>query len=75
MVDTSSNESRTVPPRVTGKSSKNSNGKMTGEKRKRLSFTSTQTVFLEQSLGKGNLDTKEGRQSVTYFHKGDWGDI
>ena len=30
-----------------------------------MSFTVTQTVFLEQSLGKGNLDTKEGRQSVT----------
>ena len=30
-----------------------------------MTFTVTQTVFLEQILGKGNLDTKEVRQSVT----------
>ena len=29
-----------------------------------MSYIVTQTVFLEQSLGKGNLDTKEGGQSV-----------
>ena len=49
----------------TGKNTKNTKGKVVGEKRNRLSYTVTQTVFLEQALGKGNLDTKEGRRSVT----------
>ena len=39
-------------------------GKVVGEKRKRLSYTVTQSVFLELEIGKGNLDTKEGRQTV-----------
>ena len=30
-----------------------------------MSYTVRQTVFLEQTLGKGNLGTKEGRESVS----------
>ena len=40
-------------------------GKLVGEKRKRSSYTVSQSVFLQQELGKGNLDTKEGRQVVS----------
>jgi hypothetical protein len=29
-----------------------------------LSFTTTQTVLLEKSLGKGDLNTKKGKQEV-----------
>jgi hypothetical protein len=35
-----------------------------GEKRKRTNFTATQTVFLTQTLEKGDLDTPEKRQKV-----------
>ena len=30
-----------------------------------MSFTTTETVFLEKSLGKDDFNTKEGRQKVT----------
>ena len=39
-------------------------GQVVGEKRKRISFTFTQTVFLEQAFGKGDLNRKEGRQKA-----------
>ena len=41
-------------------------GKVEGEKRKRFSYTITQSVFLEQALDKGEFDTKEGRQKIAY---------
>ena len=39
-------------------------GKFTGEKRKLFYYTMTQSVLLEQTLVKGELDSKEGRQKV-----------
>ena len=54
-----------MPTRVTGNSARDTKGKLVGEKRKRSSYTVTQSVFLQQELGKDNLDTKEDRQSVS----------
>ena len=38
---------------------------MTEEKRKRYSWNTVQTNFLEVEFIEGNLDNKEGRQKVT----------
>ena len=65
MVNTGTLEIHTGPPRVTVNSTRNTKGKLVGEKRNRSSYTVTQSVFLQQELGKGNLDTKEGRQVVS----------
>ena len=75
MVGTGARESNGDPARVTGNSAKNTKGKVVGEKRKRLSYTVTQSALLELELGKGNIDTKEGRQTVSVIFKGDWEDI
>ena len=65
MVGTGASASHDDPVRVTGNSAKNTKGKVVGEKRKRLSYTVTQSALLELELRKGNLDTKEGRQVVS----------
>jgi hypothetical protein len=64
MIDAGAHESNTGTASVTGNSERTTKGKVVGEKRKRSSYTSTQTVFLEQALGKGELDRKKGRQKV-----------
>ena len=52
---------------VTGNRAKHTKGKVVGEKRKPLSYTVTQSTLLELELGNGNLDTKEGRRTVSIF--------
>ena len=55
---------------VTGNRAKDTKGEVVGEKRKPLSYytyTVTQSTLLELELGNGNLDTKEGRRTVSIF--------
>ena len=58
---------RTNRKRVQGEEidtgTRNTTVKLVGDKRKRSLYTLTESVFLEQEFGKGNLDTKEGRQT------------
>ena len=67
-----SRDCNTGTPGVTVNSVTTSKSKVTGEKRKRYSFSVVQTSSLEVEFGKGNLKSKEGRQKVgDDFIKGD----
>jgi hypothetical protein len=57
-------ESSAVTASVTGNSTNTSKKKVAGEKRKRHTFTTSQTCYLQVQLDNRLLDTPEGRQNV-----------
>ncbi len=61
-VTESNSESNTTTDTVTGNSGRTTKSKVVGEKLKRFCYTVTQTVYLEQAFGKGDLTTKDGKQ-------------
>ena len=62
-------ESSTVTAAVTGNSTNTSQKKVAGEKRKRHTFTTSQTCYLQVQLDNRLLDTPEGRQNVDVVFK------
>ena len=64
MLEPSARESNFTTDTITGNSARTTKGKVVGEKRKRFCYTDTQTDYLEQAFGKGDLNTKDGRQKV-----------
>ena len=64
MGEAGARERSTVTAAVTGNSTNTSKKKVTGEKRKRYTFTTSQTCYLQVQLDNRLLDTPEGRQNV-----------